>query len=78
MMPGGTGPELLSRVLSSGRVVPALFISGYDRAALVQQGTLDPASPFLQKPFTAPRFLALVRQVLDKSGARHGAMVSAA
>ena len=44
---------------------PALFISGYAHAALVQHALLPPGAEFLQKPLEERNLVRRVRQILD-------------
>ena len=62
IMPGLTGPDLSERLLHERPEMRILFVSGYADRALIDQGLLDPAVAFLQKPFTLD---ALTRRVAD-------------
>ena len=66
VMPGISGPELVSRLRAEGRQLTVLFMSGYTDDALTRYRAADTRTPLLQKPFT-PRTLAKkVRDVLDR------------
>lgn len=66
VMPGMSGPDLVSRLRAEGRQLKVLFMSGYTDDALTRYRAADTRSPLLQKPFT-PRTLAKkVRDVLDR------------
>ena len=69
VMPKKSGSEIADEIRRTRPDVQVLFSSGYTGDVVAQQGVLDPAIPFLQKPFT-PRVLAVrVRELLDGSGA---------
>ncbi len=54
--------EEMRRLYAQMRV---LYMSGYPDETLAQQGVLDPATPFLQKPFTPDALLMAVRSALN-------------
>ncbi len=64
---GGRGLYQIDR--REGRQTPFLFTSGYAGAGRGEDA-LDPALPFLPKPWTSADLLARVRQVLDEASAR--------
>jgi PAS domain S-box-containing protein len=67
VMPQMQGNEL-ARLISSDRPdLRVLFMSGYAQPALGASGTLGPGAILLEKPFTEPTILALVRRVLEAS-----------
>lgn len=66
VMPGMGGRELGDRVSSSYPGIPILFMSGYTGEDVVQRGLLDPAAPFLPKPFTPDALGRKVRELLDR------------
>jgi hypothetical protein len=69
VMPGMTGFELAEQLFSLKPGIKVMFMSGYSETALTGRHTnLDPATPYLEKPFTA-RFLA--ERVRDVLGPRH-------
>jgi hypothetical protein len=43
-----------------------LFTTGYTRNAIVHNGTLDPGTQLISKPFTADDLAAKVRSILDE------------
>ena len=51
MMPGVTGPGLVSRLRDDDPDLPVLYISALPSLELIQRGVLEPDEPFLQKPF---------------------------
>ena len=61
---GGRGLYQIDR--REGRQTPFLFTSGYAGAGRGED-PLDPALPFLSKPWTSAGLLARVRQVLDEA-----------
>jgi DNA-binding response OmpR family regulator len=63
VMPGGTGPELVT-VLHNGRPgLAALYISGYADHVLDHQMPLRPGQ-LLMKPFSSTDLLTRIRQIL--------------
>jgi CheY-like chemotaxis protein len=65
VMPQMQGNEL-ARLLTAERPdLRVLFMSGYAEHALGASGTLEPGAILLEKPFTEPTVLALVRRVLE-------------
>jgi two-component system, cell cycle sensor histidine kinase and response regulator CckA len=63
-------PELSGRALAEriGRIaprIPVLFMSGYSNDAVMRNGSLQLGAAFLEKPFTANKLAAKVRQTLD-------------
>jgi two-component system cell cycle sensor histidine kinase/response regulator CckA len=65
VMPQMSGRELANRLTATRPEIRLLFMSGYTDAAIVEQGTIDPRTPFLQKPFTPVVLGRKVRQILD-------------
>ena len=65
VMPGGTGLELMATLRETQPNLPALFISGYAQAALVQHALLPPGADFMQKPLEERDLVTRVRQILD-------------
>jgi PAS domain S-box-containing protein len=65
VMPQMQGNEL-AKLIAAGRPrLRVLFMSGYAQPALGAAGTLEPGAILLEKPFTEPTVLALVRRVLE-------------
>jgi PAS domain S-box-containing protein len=64
VMPGGTGPELVTRLREQRPNLRALFISGYADSVLTRDG-LPPDAQFLQKPFSGIDLLIKVRHLLS-------------
>lgn len=66
VMPGGINGEELSRqVHERFPNVKTLFISGYTKDALVDQGNIKEGFSLLSKPFTRTKLAHKVREVLD-------------
>jgi CheY-like chemotaxis protein len=65
IMPEFNGRELAARLGARRPGVRVLYISGYTDTAIVRHGVLEPATAFLQKPFTPDALRRKVREVLD-------------
>ena len=65
VMPGKSGRELATRLAGSREAPLILFISGYAPDAIMPQGTLDPGTSFLQKPFSPAQLTARVDEILS-------------
>ena len=68
MMPGMLGPTLAERLRHLRPELPVLFMSGHS-VDIVRDGLLDPATPFLCKPFTPQQLAQKVREALDAAKA---------
>ncbi len=66
MMPGMLGPALARELRIDRPDLPVLFMSGHTDE-IVRDGLLDPATPFLPKPFTPAQLAQKVREVLDSA-----------
>jgi len=64
VMPEMNGKDLYGVLHESFPNLRVLYISGYANDLFVHDGTLEEGIDFLQKPFTAERFLERVRQAL--------------
>lgn len=62
--PRVNGLDLVNRFLDSHRDIRILVMSSTAKDDLVKQGLLRADLPFIQKPFTAEAFRALVQQTL--------------
>jgi two-component system cell cycle sensor histidine kinase/response regulator CckA len=60
-----SGPDLHARLTAERPELGALFLSGYAPEAAVRHGGLDPAVPFLEKPFSPEALARKVRATLD-------------
>jgi len=65
VMPHTGGPELLEALHHAGLAPRMLLTSGYSAREVQEQVRLDPAIPFLAKPWTVADLLRKVRQALD-------------
>ncbi len=61
-MPGLAGRQLGETIVRCWPRVRVLFMSGFPAHRIVDEGALDPSSPFIQKPFTRDQ---LARKVKD-------------
>ncbi len=68
IMPYMTGRALVDTVHATHPNMPALYMSGYTDAEIVQRGVLDPGVSFLQKPFTPDAVCEAVRAALAAAG----------
>jgi PAS domain S-box-containing protein len=64
---GMQGKDVVRALQSSLPDLPALYMSGYTRNAIVHAGRLDEGVNFLEKPFTPEALANAVRRVLDKA-----------
>ncbi|HEV2845654.1 MAG TPA: ATP-binding protein [Thermoanaerobaculia bacterium] len=64
VMPGMSGPEAVARLRARKPDLPALFMSGYTDNVVVRHGILEGELEFLEKPYSADRLAAKVREVL--------------
>ena len=64
MMPGMLGPTLVNELRRRNRDLPVLFMSGHTEE-ITRDGLLDPATPFLAKPFSPTQLAAKVRETID-------------
>lgn len=65
VMPSRGGPALADDIRRQHTNVPVLYMSGYPDDTIARQGVLDPATPFLPKPFTPDALLIAVRSALN-------------
>jgi two-component system cell cycle sensor histidine kinase/response regulator CckA len=67
IMPGCSGPELLSRLQARAPELRVLYMSGYtQQSAAGKGGGVDRSLPFVQKPFTSAELVRHVRDALDR------------
>lgn len=66
VLPGISGPELASVLLESQPGCARLFMSGYSRGAVAQDGELSDGVGLLEKPFSPEVLTIRVREVLDR------------
>ena len=69
VLPGGVqGNDLVAAAAVIRPELPALYMSGYARDAIVHSGRLDPGVSYLGKPFTPEELARRVRETLDGRG----------
>ena len=66
VMPGASGPELVTRLVERRPTLKVLYMSGYTDDAIVHHGVLDPGIAFLHKPFTSESLGLKIREVLSR------------
>jgi signal transduction histidine kinase/ActR/RegA family two-component response regulator len=65
IMPRMGGSAVARRLAQDRPGLKVLYMSGFTEDAIVRNGILNDAIPFLQKPFSPAQLLARVRQFLD-------------
>jgi two-component system cell cycle sensor histidine kinase/response regulator CckA len=65
VMPGGGGRALARELLRQRPKLRVLYMSGYTDDVAVRQGINDPASAFIQKPFSSAALAHKLRLLLD-------------
>jgi DNA-binding NtrC family response regulator len=68
VMPGESGIELRRGILDRWPGLPVILISGYSAEGPAEFAARTPDTIFVQKPFAADQFLALVQQTLAGAG----------
>lgn len=66
LIPGGSGPELLRRLMEVRPSIRAIFMSGYPDDSMVAAATAGLGAAFIQKPFTIDGLIGAVRDVLSR------------
>jgi CheY-like chemotaxis protein len=66
VLPGASGPELISKLAGRGPAPKVIYMSGYTEDAIVQHGVLKAGIAFLHKPFTSETLGRKIREVLDR------------
>jgi CheY-like chemotaxis protein len=64
-MPQMLGKEVADRVRLAHPESRVLYMSGYARPVLAEQGTLDRGVTLISKPFSEPELLNAARDVLE-------------
>jgi DNA-binding NtrC family response regulator len=67
VMPGESGIDLRRHVLERWPDLPVILISGYSPEGPAEFAAHTPRTVFVQKPFAADQFLALVEETLTGS-----------
>jgi nitrogen-specific signal transduction histidine kinase/CheY-like chemotaxis protein len=65
VMPGMPGMEVAAKIQAIQPGISVLYMSGYARPVLADQGRLDPDIVLLEKPFSEAEIMRKVGQVLD-------------
>ena len=66
-MPGIGGRQLGETIYRCWPKIRVLYMSGFPAIRIVQEGDLDPTSPFIQKPFTKEQLIRKIRDLLAES-----------
>jgi len=69
VMPGTSGRELASRILSTRPGIRVLYMSGYTENVITSGGMLEQGLAFLQKPFSPAVLVRRIREVLSHTPA---------
>lgn len=69
VMPGESGIELRRTIAGLWPELPVILISGYSAEGPAEFAARTPKTTFVQKPFAADHFLALVEQTLTAADA---------
>lgn len=67
VMPGESGIELRRTIADRWPELPVILISGYSAEGPAEFAARTPNTVFVQKPFAADQFLALVEETLETS-----------
>ncbi len=70
VMPRMGGPRLAERLAEERPDMKVLFVSGYAENTVLQHGTIDVTTRFLQKPFSLKALARKVREVLEAVDSR--------
>jgi PAS domain S-box-containing protein len=65
VLPRMSGRKLAERLVRTHPDLRILYMSGYTDDSIVNRGTLDPGTAFIQKPFTPDALARKLREVLD-------------
>jgi PAS domain S-box-containing protein len=65
VMPEMGGRELVERLRARHPDLKVLFMSGYSQRAVTVDGTMPPATGFVEKPFTVEQLTQRLREILD-------------
>ncbi len=67
VMPRMSGGQLADRVKKIHPNLPVLFMSGYPSKLVMPDGSVDPSTPLISKPFTAAQLTEIVQRILKSS-----------
>ena len=67
VMPGASGPELITRLVERRPALKVIYMSGYTEDAIVHHGVLKPGIAFLHKPFSSEALGRKLREALDRA-----------
>jgi CheY-like chemotaxis protein len=70
VMPGMDGPTLAEQARLLRQGLKVVYMTGYDRSAIVQNGTLAPGAHLVSKPFTIGQLGAALDLALRGDEAR--------
>ena len=65
-MPGKNGKEVFDEIARIDSMAKAIFVSGYTGDVIISKGVQRDGVDFLEKPLSAAKLLAKVREVLDR------------
>ena len=65
VMPGMSGPTLVTWLEMARPDIPVLYISGYTNDTMEKHGILEEGVSFLRKPFTPEDIARALRNLLD-------------
>lgn len=65
IMPDQSGPELVSEIRKRFPQLKVLYMSGYSKNAMAEQGILSVDSKLIVKPFSTQALLTKIRAVLE-------------
>ena len=65
VMPGASGPDLISQLIQRRPTLKVIYMSGYTEEAIVHHGVLNPGIAFLHKPFSSDALGQKLREVLS-------------
>jgi len=67
ILPDRNGRQLALELAARWPALRVLYVSGYPADVIAHHGVLAPGVEFLEKPYSRPRLLARVREVLDRT-----------
>ena len=67
VMPRMTGGQLAVRLKKLHPNLPVLYMSGYRSKLVMPDGSVDPSTPLISKPFTAAQLTEIVQRILKSS-----------